>query len=334
MSRHTQSRTAAQQTKEGRASGGQHHQVSFRDQWRAYRNHHKATLEDAGRRLVKAPTSTFMTVLVMAIALALPTGLSVLLENAQALTRNWDGNPQVSLFLAKDASDQQQQRLLAKVQQQSTLERVELITREQALKEFEVMSGFAGVIEHLDENPLPPVLVAYPKAADIEVLQQLTAELGKIPGVELAQLDVEWVKRLHSMIDLGQRLLAALIITLGLAVLLVVGNTIRLAIESRRDEIVIVKLVGATDSFVRRPFLYTGFWFGLLAGLVSLLLVQMTLWWLSGPVGELANLYQSDFSLTGLGVATGLWLILGSVLLGVAGGWVAVSSRLRSIEPD
>jgi len=147
------------------------------------------------------------------------------------------------------------------------------------------------------------------------------------------QLDLIWVKRLFQFMELGQRLVWALAALLGLAVLLIIGNTIRLAIENRRDEIRVVKLVGGTDAFVRRPFLYTGIWFGLGGGIIAWILLNIGLFWLSGPVEQLINLYGSEFSLKGLSFSDSLLLILDGVILGWLGAWLAVARHLSSIEP-
>jgi cell division transport system permease protein len=142
-----------------------------------------------------------------------------------------------------------------------------------------------------------------------------------------------WVKRLYQFMELGQRLVWALATLLGLAVLLIIGNTIRLSIESRRDEILVVKLVGGTDAFVRRPFLYTGIWFGLGGGIIAWLLLSMGLYWLSGPVETLISLYGSDFVLQGLSLSDSLMLIFDGVILGWLGAWLAVSRHLTKIKP-
>jgi cell division transport system permease protein len=147
------------------------------------------------------------------------------------------------------------------------------------------------------------------------------------------QVDLGWLQRLNAMTDLLARAVWALAILLAAAVVLVIGNTVRLSIESRRDEILVAKLVGGTDSFVRRPFLYTGAWFGLGGGVVALILLQLSLWWLSGPVERLAGLYRSDFSLNGLSLDGGFALIIAAMLLGWLGAWVAVKRHLDDIEP-
>jgi cell division transport system permease protein len=151
--------------------------------------------------------------------------------------------------------------------------------------------------------------------------------------VEMAQLDMQWVKRLYGLMDIGRRGVWVLASLLALAVLLVVGNTIRLAIQNRRDEIIITKLIGGTDTFIRRPFLYTGFWYGVLGGIIAFILVQASLGVLAGPVNNLAGLYSSTFRLDGMDLPTVGALLSSGMVLGLLGSWLAVGRHLRAIEP-
>lgn len=317
-----------------KSSGAQTASTSLRDQLQSWRLHHKASALDALRRMRRTPAASLMTVLVIAIALALPAGLSVLLENLSGLTRGWDGNAHLSVFLESHVSEGQQRDLANAWQKKVAIERTEVVTREQALAEYKALSGFGDVLDALPDNPLPPLIIVYPASTDPESLQSLKQELEKESRVDTAQLDVEWVRRLHAMIELGARIVSALAIALALAVVLVVVNTIRLAIENRREEIVVVKIVGGTDGFVRRPFLYTGFWFGLAGGLVAVVLVQLALWWIDTPIAELVTLYESDYDISGLHAEASFTLPIFSGLLGLAGAWLAVGRHLKDIEPQ
>ena len=298
-----------------RPAGARVANTTLRDRFDAWRLHHRDSAVDAIRRMRQTMVSTVMTVLVIAIALALPAGLSVLLGNVRSLTENWDGNVHLSVFLKDDVTEASQRRIAGEWQQRDDIERVEVVTREQALEEYKTLSGFGDVLDALPDT-------------------QLKVSLGDQPNVDQAVLDIEWVRRLHAMLAVGERVVSALMLALALAVILVVVNTIRLAIESRREEIVVVKIVGGTDGFVRRPFLYTGFWFGLFGGLAAVILVQSTLLWLSGPVNRLSALYNSEFSLTGLGWETLLTLPVFAGVLGLMGAWLAVSRHLKDIEPQ
>lgn len=301
----------------------------------AYLNHHQVSALSSFQRIVRLPVSSLMTVLVLAIALALPAGLYVMLENVKRVTSGFETGTQISVYLNTRVSDEQARKQAGVYRLRPELAEVRLIDRDAALAEFEAVSGWGDVLAFLDHNPLPAVLVLTPTAAHSspEALQQLAASLSQDIDVESVQIDMQWVKRLYSLYALAGRAVLALAILLGLAMLLIVGNTIRLAIENRRDEIVVVKLVGGTDAYVRRPFLYTGFWYGLFSALFSWLMVSLTLAWLDQPVNQLAELYFSRFHLSGLAWEDGILLLALGAFVGVGGAWLAVKRHLDDIEP-
>lgn len=315
------------------AKGATVARVTWKQRLESWREHHKDVAQDSLLRLRATPLPTLMTLLVIAIALSLPAGLFVLIKNVQALSEGWEGNAQVSLYLTDKTSDTQGRSLATALAERVDVKRTEYISRERALAEFREQSGLGDILQELGENPLPAVIVVYPAQNELAQAQKLRDDLAKKVEVDEAQLDAQWVQRLYAMLELGERLVLALSIGLALAVLLVIVNTIRLGIESRRDEIVIVKLVGGTDAYVRRPFLYTGFWYGLGGSLIALLLIQILLLWLDGPVQVVADLYRSEFELAGLGWDTSLLILLGSVLVGLLGAALAVRQHLRAIEP-
>jgi len=293
---------------------------------------------EARRGLVEIfenPFSNFMTVLVIAIALALPAGLQILLENGKALSQSWDGASRISLYLELDLSEAKTNQLADQIRQNLAVEKVEVILPAKALQDFSAQSGFANAIEQLDNNPLPPTLVVQPIAefADPIASEKLLKQFQNLAGVELAQLDLDWVRKLFALINLAEKAAAALGLALGLAVLLIVGNTIRLSVQNRREEIEVVKLVGATDAFIRRPFLYSGFWYGLFAGLLCWIILEISLLWLADPIKDLTNLYQSQFSVNGLSLIQSLQLITISCALGLMGSWLSVGRHIRNIEP-
>ena len=285
--------------------------------------------------LSRTPFATLMTTAVIGIALALPSGLHVVLQNAQQLSGGWDGAAQISLFLKRAVPDEEANRLARQIQSLPEVAGVDYVSRRDALQEFQRLSGFGDALEALKDNPLPSVLVVHPtvNASTPATTEKLLQRLQAYPPVDIAQLDMQWVKRLYVIMELVRRGVVVLAALLALAVLLVVGNTIRLAIQNRRDEIVVMKLIGGTDGFIRRPFLYTGFWYGLFGGMIAWLLVSLSLSILSDPVERLTGLYQSQFELTGLDIATTGMLIATSILLGLAGSWLAVGRHLRDIEP-
>lgn len=286
--------------------------------------------------MVRSPMSNLMTIAVMGIALALPTGLHVMLKNVQQVTAQWDGAAQISLFLKPSVTDKQADQLANILQRRQDIKSVTRITRQQALDEFRENSGFGEALEALEDNPFPAVIVVYPteQSDNLLTVQTMLASFKQRPEVELAQLDMQWLKRLYAIMDFGRRGIWVLAAMLSLSVLLVVGNTIRLAIQSRRDEIEIIKLIGGTDAFIRRPFLYTGFWYGLSGGILSWLLVTLSIWLLSEPVSQLATLYDSNYSLSSLDFLGSLTLLSVSILLGLVGSWIAVSRHLHAIEPE
>ena len=286
-------------------------------------------------QLSRRPASTLMTAAVLGIALALPAGLHVLLKNLEAVTAGWDGATHISLFLQQEVSEDGARALAAGLREGPDVAKVRYISREQALAEFRQLSGFGDALDALQANPLPAVLVVRPAAgvAGPDAVEALVKRLRQRPEVDMAQLDMQWVKRLYALMEIGQRGVWVLGSLLALAVLLVVGNTIRLAIQNRRDEIVVIKMVGGTDAFIRRPFLYTGAWYGLMGGVIAFALVQGALGVLSEPVRHLAGLYHSAFRLEGLGLDTTGTLLLSGTLLGLVGSWLAVGRHLREIEP-
>lgn len=301
---------------------------------RAWRRHHAAMAVDSLKRLLLTPAASFMTWAVIAIALSLPVALYIFLNNAQLVSSNWDGTAQISLYLESRIDDQAGRQLMQELQMRPDVAETRYMSKEQTLAEFKEFSGFGEALNYLDDNPLPAVIVVRPNVSGIEAQQSLVEELDSLSGVEEAQLDLAWVKRLFHIMELGQRMITALGLLLGIAVLLVVGNTIRLAIENRRQEIVVIKLIGATNAFVRRPFLYTGVWYGLGGGLLAWVLINLSLFWLDGPVRALASAYASDFSLIGLSLGDSLLLLISATLLGWLGAWIAVGRHLGAVEPQ
>lgn len=316
-------------------SGASQSKTKVSDRFSAYLLHHQITAIESLVRLLKTPVQSLLTWLVVAIALALPATLYIALENVQGLGQGWQGNSQVSVFVHKRARDTAIKQLSERLLSRPDVASVNYISPQQALEEFQAYSGLGQVLESLDENPLPAVLLVEPAAEAVtpEQLDSLRQAIAAEPAVDDVRVDMEWVRRLHELMALGQRLVMALGCLLALGVLLVIGNTIRLAIENRRDEIVVVKLVGGTNAFVRRPFLYTGFWYGAGGGVFAVGILALGLVWIEGPVSRLADLYQSNFHLQGIDLFNGMELILGAGLLGLLGAWLAVGRHLGQIEP-
>ena len=296
--------------------------------------HAQVALSSLGR-LIRAPLATLMTATVIGIALALPTGLHVLLDNLQRLSGTWDGAATISLFLKPDLDQSQAEQVAKRLDDDQRVETLTLISRDAALDEFRRLSGFGAALDALDANPLPIVISVQPGAdyAKPEQARAMVDHYSAMDEVDFAQLDLQWVRRFDAITRIAMRAVLVIGSLLGIAVLLIVGNTIRLEIQNRRAEIEITKLVGATDAFIRRPFLYCGTWYGLFGGLIASALVSGSLWLLQSPVARLAGLYQSDFGLSAIDAKPALTLLGVSILLGLAGSWLAVGRHLSEIEP-
>ncbi len=296
--------------------------------------HLQVALSSLGR-LYRTPLATLMTTAVIGIALALPTGMHVALSNIQQLAGGWEGAATLSLFLKQDISEKQIIQLTNRLGAHPKLAEVQLINPDVALEEFQRLSGFKGALQALDKNPLPTVLIVEPlqQYSTAEAAENLMAEFNQLTEVDFTQLDLQWVRRFHAITEIARRGVMVIGILLGLAVLLIVGNTIRLEIQNRKSEIEITKLIGGTDAFIRRPFLYNGLWYGLSGGILAWLLVTLSLWILNGPVERLAGLYRSGFDLSAINFQTLCILLLSSTLLGLFGSWIAVARHLSDIEP-
>ena len=285
-------------------------------------------------RLCREPVSTFLTAAVIGITLALPAALHVLVQNVSAISYSWEGTLQASLFL-KDSVPAERGRVLAEsLRGQPGVARTRYITREQSLVEFRELSGFGEALDLLADNPLPAVIVVTPQR-DLgqAAVSRLVEDLSRLPEVEVAKLDQQWLERLYAILAIVQRAVLIVSALLALAVVVTVGNTIRLDIENRRDEIIVMKLIGAPDGFIRRPFLYTGVWYGVFGGLIAWTLVDLALGALAAPTRHLAGLYESSFQLTGLAWDSGLIMLGAGVVLGALGSAWTVGRHLSRYEP-
>lgn len=287
-------------------------------------------------RLWRQPVASLMTITVIGIALVLPAGLFVLSENMSSLSNRWDSASQITLFLRHDVTPQQAQQLSDELNTWPKIEQLHYQSAEQSLEEFRQLSGLGQLLDSLPSNPLPAIIIVEPieTESDDETINQLVNKLNALPQVEQAKLDMEWLQRFRSINKMIQRGVSILAILLSLSVVLAIGNTIRLAILSRESEIRVMKLVGATDRFIRRPFLYTGFWYGFLGGIFAWVTLVFSMSLLSSPVNELAGHYGSNFSLHWFGGLMFLMLPFSGASLGIFGAWLAVGRHLHLIEPN
>jgi len=305
----------------------------------AYLSRHLQVLFSTLGDMRRTPMATINTVLIIAITLLLPSLLYVGVKSAQSLSSNWEGRPQISIFLDKQLGTNTAKLIFEEIQLHPSIELAEFITPDQALAEFRVLSGDNASLEQelvfLGENPLPASIVVMPDRASIKPasLNALKDELSQFDGIDTVRLDLDWTDRFNAMLLVFSRVSILLSALLALALVLIVGNTIKLLIFNRRHEIEITKLVGGTDSFVRRPFLYYGAFFGLFGSLISLGLLLLAATLIQQPVAELAALYSSSALLHRVTTID----VLALVLIGTFIGWLAarwsVAQHLRKIQP-
>jgi cell division transport system permease protein len=275
-----------------------------------------------------------MTILVIGVTLALPAAMHLVIKNAQSISASWDNALDFSVYLKAETSLDDAQKLADIISQRADIAQVTLISAEDALLDFREHSGFGEALDHLTVNPLPHTLVVRPSDANTELsIGLLNEELGNLPEADFVQVDTEWVQRFHAMLDIMQRAIAMGAGLLGAAIIVIIGNTIRLDIQNRREEIEVTKLIGASNAFVRRPFLYSGLWYGLGGGILALALVLYGLFALEGPVARLAGLYNSGFEVLALDFLESGMIIVTGVVLGLVGSWFAAARHMRRIEP-
>ncbi|EKE73035.1 permease-like cell division protein FtsX [Gallaecimonas xiamenensis] len=285
--------------------------------------------------LYKAPLASLLTIAVLGFSLTLPTTFYVLLKNVEAVSGQFDKASEITLLLKDRITEDDAAKAATRIGLYPEVAEARLITRDEALTEFRQKSGFGEALDYLDDNPLPNTLIVVPtdRHAGPKAAEALLDKLSKEREVAQGRLDLDWLKRLDALVGMvrdGVALVAALLLV---TMVLVVGNTIRLMIEHRRDTINVMKMVGATDAFVRRPFLYTGLWYGLAAGLLAAALVTLGLWWLERSVARVVDLYQTQFRLDGLDGQEWLALLGLSVALGLGGAYLAVWRHLKAMDP-
>ena len=285
------------------------------------------------RRMFASKLAGIFNILVIGIALSLPAGLYVLLQNVQGLVAQLSSTPQISLFMSMDAKSEDVDTLRKQLEQHPAIARVEFIARGQALEQLKQSTGLADVIGGLNQNPLPDAFIIYPKSGAAQSLDELRIELAKLPKVEQAQLDSAWAYKLEALLKFGRIMVLILVSLLSLALIAITFNTIRLQILTQRDEIEVAKLIGATNGFIRRPFLYFGATQGLLGGIMAWLIITLSLLLLNQQLHALTQLYASQFMLHPLSLGDSLTLLLFSMYLGWLGAWLSVARHLSQIEP-
>lgn len=295
--------------------------------------HHLTVIQFTLQRLRTSPVSSLLNILVIGVALSLPTGGYVVLQNVQSLSDKLLGTPQITIFLNMNVTQDEISRLTKQLQELEAIATVEFVSREEALKQLQQSTGLADVTGGLAQNPLPHAFIITPKNKDIQTLEKLRDELKTWPKFDHVQLDSAWVRKLEAMLKFARLAVLILAVLLSFALVAITFNTIRLQILTQREEIEVSKLIGASNSFIRRPFLYFGLVQGLLGGTAAWLLITISLSLLNASLADLTQLYASNFHLQHLSIADSITLLGFSAYLGWLGALLSVSQHLWEIEP-
>ncbi|TRX58031.1 permease-like cell division protein FtsX [Thalassomonas sp. M1454] len=286
--------------------------------------------------LWRTPMASMMTILVLGISLTLPATLHLFTKNAKQISSQWNSAAEISVFLKLSVDDRSAQNLVKRIQLYPEVKKVRYISANDALADFKKSSGFGKALTYLDSNPLPATLLVTPskRFSQATAAEALLEKLESEREVAQGKLDLDWLTRLEAMMVLIQDIVTALAVLLSLSVVLIIGNTIRLAILNQKDAIAVMKMVGATDAFIQRPFMYTGMWYGIFGGLLATITVALLSYYLDFAIVDLAQLYQSQFSLDGLDFSEVLFLIMTAISLGLLGSYISVRQHISAIEPS
>jgi len=319
----------------GRAQGAESVKIGFFQLIIMFFTDHLRQAVNSLGELWRSPFASLMTIGVLAFSITLPSTLYVLVKNTEQISQQWEQASEISLFLREDVTEASAQQLLTRLRLWPEIADVVYINSDSALEEFQTLSGLGDALNYLEKNPLPALVLVAPtsKYASPTAAGILLDKLRKEREVEVGKLDIEWLERLYALIGIAKDLVTLLAVLLFFAVVLIIGNTIRLNILNKRDEIVVMKLVGATDAFIQRPFLYTGFWFGVLGGIMAWVTVLIILLWVDYSLQDFMEKYQVDFDLTDMGLSTLLGMLIVSVTLGITGSLLSVQRHVKDIEP-
>lgn len=319
----------------GRQQGAAQHKVGLLQRFLMFFVDHLRQAINSLGELYRVPFASLMTIGVLGFSITLPSTLYILVKNTEQISAQWQQASEISLFLHKRVSNANAQQLIKRLQLLPEVADVKFIPADDALKEFQALSGLGDALNYLDENPLPSVLLVVPtsKHSSPTAAGLLLDKLRKEREVDIGKLDIEWLERLYALLNITKDLVNMLAVLLFFAVALIIGNTIRLSIMNKRDEILVMKLVGATDSFIQRPFLYTGFWYGLLGGLMAWVTVALILLWVDASLQGFMQLYQMNFDITEMDTGMVFMMLGTSVTLGLVGSALSVQRHVREIEP-
>jgi len=285
------------------------------------------------KRMFASPLAGILNILVIGIALSLPAGMYVILQNAQGLVAKLSDTPQISLFMSMNAKQADIDKVRKQLELHPAIAGIEFVNRTQALEQLKQNSGLADLIGGLSQNPLPDAFIVHPKSSDAQTLDKLRDELAKLSMIERAQMDSAWAYKLEALLKFGRIIVLILASLLSLALVAITFNTIRLQILTQREEIEVSKLIGATNAFIRRPFLYFGATQGLLGGMTAWIIISISLFLLNQQLIVLSRLYASQFILQPLSLGDSLTLLMFSIYLGWLGAWLSVARHLSLIEP-
>ncbi|MDO9206134.1 permease-like cell division protein FtsX [Methylotenera sp.] len=301
-------------------------------------NQHRQAIKLVLSRMRSNKLPTFMICLVIAVAMCVPGLFYLGVDHLSKFTNHIQNETEISLFLKLDADKDAVSDIDAVLAKNNAIKQFHLVTKAQAWKELksktEINNATDSKISELDKNPLPDAFFIQAKSAEPEALESLKNELEKIPGVEHALLNTDWAKRLSALLSLGKKIILFITVLLALALLVVIGNTIRMQILTQKDEVVVSKLIGATNSFIRMPFLYAGIIYGLLGGLLATIMLVLVVKLFNLSVSDLSNLYSSDFSLPLINGQLFLGIISFAIFIGWLGSYLAVSRSIASIKID
>lgn len=286
--------------------------------------------------MLRQPLATLLTVMVIAISLTLPSVCYIIWKNVSTASAQWYPTPQLTVYLDKSLDDDAAVKVVDAIKAQAGVDKVNYLSREEARGEFRNWSGFGGALDMLEENPLPAVAIITPQMSfqSSETLNTLRDRVAAVPGVEEVRMDDSWFARLAALTGLVGQVAAMIGILMIVAVFLVIGNSVRLNIFSRRDTINVMKLIGATDGFILRPFLNGGAMLGLFGALLSLALSGVLVWKLETVVSHVASVFGTTFTLHGLGWDEALLLLLVSAMIGWVAAWLATVQHLRRFTPQ
>lgn len=301
----------------------------WQEQWRYAL---RGTLSDMWRQ----PLATLLTVMVIAISLTLPSVCYMVWKNVSQAATQWYPAPQLTVYLSKTLDDSAAENVATQLKQLDGVENVNYLTREEALSEFRNWSGFGGAMDMLEQNPLPAVAIITPKLnfQNSDTMQNLRERVAKVDGVDEVRMDDSWFARLAALTGLVGQVAAMIGILMVVAVFLVIGNSVRLSIFARRDTINVQKLIGATDGFILRPFLYGGALLGLSGAVLSLILSEVLVLRLQTVVAHVATVFGTTFTLEGFSWDEGLLLLLISAMIGWIAAWLATAQHLRRFTPQ